>query len=129
MQKNFVVSLLFLALLSSANAATCNSISQYGMTWAFDKAYECGQFANEDYWVVGPVTIVNINPASTNIAGRVMNGAMINPNGDNDNSGDDESNTQGFDSLAGYFDSSLNVARSGGNNLSASNPLVIQPGA
>ena len=110
-------------------AENTSSISQHGITWTFDKEYKYGQFVNGDYWVVGPVTIVGIDPASTNIAGRTMNGAMINPNGDNDNSGDDTSNTHGFDSLAGGFDGSLNVARPGGNDLTASNPLAIGPGA
>jgi len=53
-----------------------------------------------------------------------MNGAMINPNGDNDNSGD-EHNKHGFDSLASGYENSLNDGRPRGNNLTASNPLVI----
>lgn len=37
-------------------------ISQYGITWTFDTEYEYGQFANGDYWVLGPVTITRIEP-------------------------------------------------------------------
>jgi len=62
-----------------AQAATTNQISQFGITWTFDKDYEYGQFVNGDYWVVGPVTIININPPSTNIGGRIKNGSMLNP--------------------------------------------------
>lgn len=37
-------------------------ISQWGITWYFDKQYEYGKFANGDYWVLGPVTITRITP-------------------------------------------------------------------
>jgi hypothetical protein len=33
---------------------TESSIEQYGITWTFDKEYQCGQFVNGDYWVLGP---------------------------------------------------------------------------
>ncbi len=124
-KKFLATALILMATASATSAATTDSISQHGITWTFDKEYEYGQFVNGDYWVVGPVTIVDIDPASTDIDGRVMNGSMINPNGDNDRSGSDKSNTHGFDSLASGFESSLNVARPGGEDLSASNPLVI----
>lgn len=52
-----------------------SSLSQYGITWTFDKAYPVGQFVNGDYWVVGPVTITAISPAPS--GGR--NGSMVNP--------------------------------------------------
>jgi len=124
------VTLIFLCLTlpQTAQAASTNQISQWGITWTFDKEYEYGQFVNGDYWVIGPVAIIDIDPPSTDIDGRVMNGSMINPNGDNDNTGD-YTNTHGFDSLASGFNSSLNVARPGGNDLTASNPLVIEPDA
>jgi hypothetical protein len=38
------------------------SVTQRGMTWYFDKEYKVGQFANGDYWVLGPVTITRIAP-------------------------------------------------------------------
>ncbi|HEC04213.1 MAG TPA: hypothetical protein ENI81_11825, partial [Phycisphaerales bacterium] len=56
-----------------------SEVSQFGITWTFDRDYVVGQFANGDYWVVGPVTIVGINPASVESAGRWINGSMINP--------------------------------------------------
>ena len=38
------------------------SVSQYGMTWTFDKPARVGQFVNGDFYVVGPVTITEITP-------------------------------------------------------------------
>ncbi len=38
------------------------SVSQYGMTWTFDKPARVGQFVNGDFYVVGPVTVTEISP-------------------------------------------------------------------
>jgi len=38
------------------------SLSQYGMTWTFDKPTRVGQFLNGDFYVVGPVTVIEIAP-------------------------------------------------------------------
>ncbi len=56
-------------------ASSLSSVTQYGITWTFDKAYPVGQFVNGDYWVVGPVVITGITPDYGN--GR--NGWQINP--------------------------------------------------
>jgi hypothetical protein len=61
----------------NTNAVYRSSISQYGITWTFDRAYPSGQFANGDYWVLGPVQIVAMTPPAT--SGR--NGWMVNPIG------------------------------------------------
>jgi hypothetical protein len=37
-------------------------VSQYGITWRFDRAVRSGQFVNGDWWVVGPVNVVSIAP-------------------------------------------------------------------
>ena len=102
-------------------------ISQFGITWTFDKDYTVGQFANGDYWVVGPVTIIRIQPVSVELNGRIINGSMINPS-------PRLGQTQGYDSAAygryarpGNYDPSLNVARPNDSDLSKSNPLVLQP--
>ncbi len=58
-------------------ANTASSITQYGITWTFDHAYQYGQYVNGDYWVVGPVTITSITPDATLSPGR--NGWEINP--------------------------------------------------
>lgn len=38
------------------------SITQHGITWFFESPVTYGQFANGDYWVLGPVTIIRIAP-------------------------------------------------------------------
>ncbi len=112
----------------NAPADVTDQITQFGITWTFDNdEYEYGQFANGDYWVVGPVTIVAIDPPSTDVGGRVMNGSMVNPSPTN-------GSVQGYDSAmygayGPHFDAALNVARPNGQDLSAGNPLVVQPGS
>ena len=36
---------------------SATSVSQFGVTWSFSQDRPVGQFANGDWWVVGPVTI------------------------------------------------------------------------
>jgi hypothetical protein len=55
--------MLVVACLSRGWGATRSSVTQYGITWTFDKAYEAGQFVTGDWWVVGPVQVVGIAPA------------------------------------------------------------------
>src|SRR4030042_5064348 len=99
-RKNIVIQYFALYKLltnpTNPEPGSCNSISQYGITWTFDKEYQYGQFANGDYWVIGPVKIVKITPESKAILGtttisgftpgsgpnasiRIMNGSVINP--------------------------------------------------
>jgi len=40
-----------------------DSVSQYGITWTFDKPARVGQFITGDWYVIGPVTIKAIDPA------------------------------------------------------------------
>jgi hypothetical protein len=42
---------------------TQESVSQYGITWKFDKPTHVGHFINGDWYVVGPATILAIDPA------------------------------------------------------------------
>ena len=106
-----------------------SKISQFGITWTFNKNYVVGQFANGDHWVVGPVTITGISPASVESGGRVINGSMVNPS-------PRLGKQQGYDSAmygryasAGDYEASLNVARPNGKDLSQGNPLVVNPGS
>jgi PKD repeat protein len=96
-----------------------NTIQQFGITWKFSDYRTIGQFANGDFWVVGPVTITGITPASTSVDGRVMNGSMLNPSPTN--------GSQGYDSsmYANTYSAALNVAF----NCSQNNPLILQPGS
>ena len=38
------------------------TVSQYGITWTFKEPVRVGQFVNGDYYVVGSVTVTNIDP-------------------------------------------------------------------
>ncbi len=72
------------------------SISQYGITWTFDRPAHVGQFVNGDWYVAGPVTIKTIDPKplygkdipagqldpidlERKETERVRNGFMLNP--------------------------------------------------
>lgn len=72
------------------------TISQYGITWTFEKPVRVGQFVNGDYYVVGPAMITGISPRPLYgaeipvseldarelrlpTAQRVRNGFMLNP--------------------------------------------------
>lgn len=62
---------------------------QYGVTFSFSEEKTIGQYANGDWWVLGPVNITQISPESTEHDGlngdgsaytdRVVHGTMINP--------------------------------------------------
>ncbi|MGB5664803.1 LamG-like jellyroll fold domain-containing protein, partial [Eudoraea sp.] len=76
-RKVLTLSFLVLLMLLSVNAFAQmqTSVSQYGITWTFDQAYETGQFVTGDWWVVGPVTITSVSPGQ--IPGK--NGSVLNP--------------------------------------------------
>lgn len=76
--------------------AVVEQISQHGVTFAFTAPRPAGQYANGDWWVLGPVTINSISPVSATVngisgplpsagnttpayAGRVAHGTMVNP--------------------------------------------------
>jgi len=120
----FVIATLCLLFIPQlAQAATTNQISQFGITWIFDKAYEYGQFVNGDYWVVGPIKVITINPASVTVdsgGAWTKNGSMKNPV---------PTIYQGYDSrtsslAAGFYVASLNVALSLPLTLVAGDTLV-----
>ncbi|MEN9921466.1 MAG: hypothetical protein RLZZ517_444 [Candidatus Parcubacteria bacterium] len=124
--------------LSAADTTTCSpgqarSITQFSITWYFDKCYQYGTFANGDYWVVGPVVITKITPESVveditwtdakkrTHSGWIKNGTMLNPRP----SPDGQQIGQGFDSSVkdyAFYNSNLNVAPSiTGKSLSVPN--------
>jgi hypothetical protein len=47
---------------AGTGSSTASSISQNGVTWTFDRAYEYGTYANGDFWVKGPVVVTAISP-------------------------------------------------------------------
>lgn len=76
-----------------------SSVSQYGITWTFDKAYTVGKYANGDWWVKGPVVVTSITPAANRSS--MYHGENINPgkggwNYDKDINGTTSSNFQAF---------------------------------
>ena len=84
-----VLSLLTGGLFENANSQNAlpgdlplqDSVSIDGITWTFSQAVPVGRFVNGDYYVVGPVTIVNIDPLPTPGNGR--DGSVLNMPVDN----------------------------------------------
>lgn len=108
----FVTPALVVPVTSSAPpppTGSATSISQYGITWTFDKAYPVGQFLTGDYWVVGPVKIVSVSPATSGVAkadssGLYRNGSMVNPMLVTDAPNDYSFTHQAYDDRATQFD-------------------------
>lgn len=129
-------SLLLVASVLLANpslpVSAATSVTRFAVTWQFSADRPVGQYANGDWWVVGPVTITNITPKSVSMSnGRIINGSMINPN-----SG--MFPQQGFDNdMGGWlangggngWSAGANVGRPTGKDISAANPLVVQNGS
>lgn len=94
------------------------SVTKGRITWHFDREAEVGQFVNGDWWVVGPVGIVAIDPPSVDTGGRVRNGSMLNPSPRwNQRTGADSAITAPL-----VYDPALNV----GLGLSPATPLVLE---
>ena len=53
-----------------------NQITQDGITWTLSQPQRAGRFVNGDYYVVGPVTVNNIQPLPTPTNG--LHGSMLN---------------------------------------------------
>ncbi len=116
---------VFAANFGQRKIIWARSVTQFGITWTFSQPVKFGSFANGDYWVLGPVTVVHIDPLSTEENGRVMHGSMLDPS---PRTGSD----QGYDSsmygnYGPHYRADLNVARPNGQNLSEQNPLAIPP--
>ncbi len=112
MKPKLTYAFVFLSMLylpHSLVAATASSVSQYGVTWTFDRQYEIGQYVNGDYWVVGPVNITGISPQP---CANGQNGSMVNP---------------GFVSQQGY-DNRIRSASNYDANLCDSPPMTLNPG-
>ncbi|MEW6252347.1 MAG: hypothetical protein AB1716_17045, partial [Planctomycetota bacterium] len=86
------------SLTVTSGGQMASSISQYGITWTFDRTYQVGQYSTGDWWVVGPVTVSSVTPAWDG----TKNGSMIDPVGTAS-----QSNWQALDTRAGGFSASL----------------------
>jgi hypothetical protein len=119
------------------------SLTQHGITWRFVGPIRSGKFANGDYWVLGPVDLVEVTPSSQSTNGtwtnhngthswtgsRTMNGSMINPS-------PTDGAAQGYDSetyawhpnngriYSPNYDESKNAV----SGINENNPLNLQPG-
>jgi len=120
-----VVRTLTVHVRPSGAGTTSKSLSQFGITWTFDKSYEVGQFANDDWWVKGPVHVVDIYPPSTSKATRRQNGSMVNPSAINGSSQGYDTSAYAQYSSANSYQDKLNVAL----DVSASNPLALAAGS
>lgn len=118
--------LLVLLLVLPLQAATDTDPNQWGVTWTLKGAYTVGTFANGDFYVVANtdygtdpnVIIIDIDPCSTNIAGRIRHGSMVNPDPEN-------GKNQGYDnaSVKGAYTKAYNV----GFDVNDVNALVLTP--
>ncbi len=113
----------FLGLCLQTDAAT--TLTQYGITWTFDKDVQTGTFVNGDHWIVGPVAITSITNSlnSKDFTPKPgQNGSMINPA---------TNATQGYESGYQYrgrgYKEELNAAMPNGKPIGTDNPLVLQP--
>ncbi len=107
--------------LMTSFAFCAKSVSQNGITWTFADDHEVGTFCNGEYWVKGPVTIVEITN-NLNAAGFTpkpgQNGSMINPTG---------VGKQGYEPALGNYDASVNAGLPNGKPVAKDNPLVLKP--
>ncbi len=63
--RHFLFIFLLFVIPASAQHETLKrraQITQYGIRWTFDKPAITGQFITGDWWVIGPVTIIQIFP-------------------------------------------------------------------
>jgi hypothetical protein len=97
------------------------AVTQFGITWTFAEAEQVGQFANGDWWVVGPVSITDITPRTQTVNGRVIHGSMLNPR---DSLGGHGYDTLLFSPYGNAYLPHLNVAA----GVSPSTPLVLAGG-
>jgi hypothetical protein len=77
MRKTIMLSVV-LWCINGLWAGPASQVSQWGITWTFDKNYVTGQYANGDYWVMGPVVITALAPAVVEDSFGLHNGWEIN---------------------------------------------------
>jgi len=77
MKKAYLSIISIICFLSLSDGFAATSVSQFGITWTFDRDYTVGQFANGDWWVVGPVTITKIEPVSREYLSLYRNDLIV----------------------------------------------------
>lgn len=113
-----LTTLLLAGLASAGTASAAKSVTHQGITWTFGEDRPTGTFANGEPWVLGPVTIIKIDPSSA--TGDATNsGSMIDPN---------PASGQGFTSNLSVFalryDATKNVALNLPKTLDGGQTLV-----
>lgn len=106
-----------------AASTEVSSITQYGITWTFDKAYPSGQFVTGDYWVIGPVVVTGISNSLNEerfTAQPGQNGSMLNPAA---------TGAQGYDNRLKNYKAALNAGLIDGKPISPEQPLNIENGS
>jgi hypothetical protein len=88
-----------------APSTEASSVKRHEITWTFSERRRVGQFANGDWWVIGPVRVLSVSPAPS--GGR--HGSMINPRA---------ADQHAFDSRVSGYQSALGVTF----------PVTLQPG-
>jgi hypothetical protein len=85
---------------------TPSSVTRHGITWTFDDEYQVGNYVNGDPYVVGPVTILEVDPPWTpDYLSQKMN-RVISVHG---SQSDPLWETQAYTTHAPQFDESLRV--------------------
>ena len=74
-----IYAITFLLTSIHASETTVTEINHKGFTWKFESPVTAGQFINDDWWVIAPVTIVSIEPFDNVDDGTDMHGSIINP--------------------------------------------------
>ena len=96
------------------------SLTQFGITWTIAGTNQTGQYANGDYWVVGPVNIIaitnSLRTVAVNVGTNKIDGSMLNPGG---------GSSHGYDSRQVGYSSALNKALINGAPISSTNQLVL----
>jgi hypothetical protein len=68
-----------MATALNAQGTFQTSVTQGKVTWTFAEPALVGQYANGDWWVQGPVSIISISPESVDEAGWIQHGTVVDP--------------------------------------------------
>ena len=112
------VAMLIPLAVAASQPNTASQVRHHDVTWMFDGEHEVEQYITGDWWVVGPVEIIEIDPRTHRTDdGRVVHGSMADPSVGNDT---------GFDTTGARgdkYDEALNVAW----GVDEANPLRLEP--
>ena len=72
--KKFLIPLIFFPvhLIAQQESALRKEVSQYGITWTFEKSVRTGKYITGDWWVIGPVKIIKVTPSPGPVSGDSM---------------------------------------------------------